>query len=262
MEMTDAPPTPSLAESFADLIETLLKLLFRFGAPTGEGAEFCRRLHWRLRRLGNRFASLVARVQAGTLGPPRVRVRPASAGAEAAEGTPHPGPLPQGEREKARAADPFPRTFAWLYRLLLAHSPPFTGRLEHLVWNEPAMAELYRAAPQAGRILRPFCHMLGVKLPDYLKLPQRVRRKKATSPRLPPHPLAARFPDTPAARSAARALARMQAGLPVDVRRLSSVAFGYFVHPPRDANCPPPEIGYGRGRWRPPKDYKPPEDRD
>ena len=41
----------------------------------------------------------------------------------------------------------------------------------------------------------------------------------------------------------------MFAALPVNLDRLSAVARGYFVHPPRDDNCPPPEIGYG-GRWR------------
>ena len=62
--------------------------------------------------------------------------------------------------------------------------------------------------------------------------------------------LTARFSDAPLARSAKRALRRMFAGLPVRLERMSAVARGYFVHPPRDDNCPPPEIGYG-GRWRP-----------
>jgi hypothetical protein len=167
--MTDLP---ALADHFALLLETLLKLIFRFGAPTGEGAEFCRRLHWRLRRLGNRFASLVARVQAGTLRPPRVR--PIAADTDPRQRLP-------------RAPDPFPRKFAWLHRLLLPHAPPFTGQLESLVWNEPSMAALVAAAPQAGRVLRPLCHMLAVQLPDYLKLPKRKRvRKVHPSPRPSP----------------------------------------------------------------------------
>ena len=58
----------------------------------------------------------------------------------------------------------------------------------------------------------------------------------------------------------ARVLRRMFMGLPVNLDRLSAVARGYVMHPPRDDNCPPPEIGYG-GRWRrPPKDYAPPRD--
>jgi hypothetical protein len=47
-------------------------------------------------------------------------------------------------------------------------------------------------------------------------------------------------------------------GKPVNLKRLSAVAYGYVLHPPRDGNCPPPEIGYG-GRSFPslPKDYVP-----
>jgi hypothetical protein len=128
-------------------------------------------------------------------------------------------------------------------------------QLYHLL-NDPEMKAILATAPQVGRILRPFCRILGLPLPPELELPKRLRVRKQKKP-LPPHPLAARFPDTPAARSAARALARMQAGLPVDVRKLSAVAYGYFVHPPRDDLCPPPEIGYGGRKPRLPKDYQP-----
>ena len=47
-------------------------------------------------------------------------------------------------------------------------------------------------------------------------------------------------------------------GKPIDVKRFTAPAYGQFVHPPRDGNCPPVEIGYGGRRPRPPKDYKPP----
>ena len=49
-------------------------------------------------------------------------------------------------------------------------------------------------------------------------------------------------------------------GKPIDVKKFEAEANGWFLHPPRDGNCPPPKIGYG-GRLRPlPKDYKPPKD--
>ena len=49
-------------------------------------------------------------------------------------------------------------------------------------------------------------------------------------------------------------------GKPIDLGKFKAEAYGWFVHPPRDGNCPPPKIGYG-GRLRPlPKDYKPPKD--
>ena len=49
-------------------------------------------------------------------------------------------------------------------------------------------------------------------------------------------------------------------GRPIDLTKLSAVAFGYVLHPPRDGNCPPPEIGYGGRRPRLPKDYVRPKD--
>ena len=104
----------------------------------------------------------------------------------------------------------------------------------------------------------------GLKPPEWLALPKRPRKPRALQLSEKDEAelarLTARFPDTPPARSAKRALRRMFAGLPVNLDRMSAVARGYFVHPPRDGNCPPPEIGYG-GRLRPlPKDYAPPRD--
>ena len=106
------------------------------------------------------------------------------------------------------------------------------------------------ACPQVGRDLRPLCRMVGLRVPDYLALPKRVRRP-AQEPALSEEDeaklarMTARFPDTPPARAAKRALRRGFAGLPVDVKKLSAVAYGYFIHPPRDEHCPSPEIGYG-----------------
>jgi hypothetical protein len=123
--------------------------------------------------------------------------------------------------------------------------------------NDPEMQAIFERAPQVGRILRPWCRVFELEMPEWLKLPKRIRKKK---PALPPDPRAARFPDTPPARAAARALARELAGLPVNVDNLSAEARGYYLHPPRDDNCPPPKIGYA-GRRRPlPKDYVPPKD--
>jgi hypothetical protein len=199
-------------------------------------------ISYRMIGLVKRLNAVFVRWRAGTLRPPRPRaVRERAAPAERAQPAP-------------RAPSVLPRRYGWLKRLLpgIAHTMNAFAPL----LTDPEMQEILAAAPQVGRILRPFCHVLGLELPPELALPRRVRVRKKKDP-LPPHPAAARFPDTPAARSAARALARMQAGLPVDVTRLSSVAYGYFVHPPRDDLCPPPEIGYARSRLRLPKDYDP-----
>ena len=122
---------------------------------------------------------------------------------------PSPRPSPQAEREKGRAGggcafDPMacdaasldrarlrpasvlPRAFAWLHRLLPVSAPPLAGEVQSLLWNYPETREFVAACPQAGRILRPLCRMVGLKPPEWLTLPKRGR-KKDTSPRPSPH---------------------------------------------------------------------------
>ena len=136
-----------------------------------------------------------------------------------------------------------------------------------LLTEHPEMRAFVAEAPQAGRLLRPICTMVGLKPPEYLQLPKRVRKKREPA-RLSEKDEAelrrvtAWFPDTPPARRAKWALRQTFLGKPVDLTRMSAIARGYFLHPPRDRNCPPPEIGYG-GRWpRLPKDYVRPKDWD
>jgi len=74
--------------------------------------------------------------------------------------------------------------------------------------------------------------------------------------------ITARFPDSPAGRTAKRVWRRAFEGKPTDLTKLSAEALGLCLHPPRDDNCPPAKIGYG-GRWpRLPKDYVRPKDWD
>ena len=227
----------------------------------------------RVMGLWKRLNSVFRRWQAGTLRAPRDA---------------HPSPPPQ-ERERGRAArvlpgwSVLPRTYGWLKTLLLPETRNWVDAFNCLLLNDPEMKALYAAAPQVGRILRPFCHFLGIGLPEELRLPKRERvRRSDLSPRPVPveqwwaeahptaHPTALRdersemiVPNRrlPPREQAEDAVRRSEArGKPIDLRRFTPAALGWFLHPPRDANCPPPEIGYG-GRWRPlPKDYKPPGD--
>ena len=135
------------------------------------------------------------------------------------------------------------------------------------------MAEFFAAAPQVGKILRPLAHMIGAPLPAWLRLPKRVRvRKKDTSPRPSPHSgegacgagegeMIVPNRRLPPREQAEDAMRRSEAsGKPIDLAKFKPEAPGWWAHPPRDDNCPPPKIGYG-GRLRPlPKDYKPPRD--
>ena len=210
------------------------------------------------RRFQQRFLALYARWKAGTL--PKARVRSLrSSASSAVKG------LNRGARGEAQSL--LPRAFAWLHRMLPSSAATLGSGVESLIHEHPEMKAFVAEVPQAGRMLRPICKMVGLKLPEYLALPKRVRKKKEP-PRLSEadeeelRRITARFPDTPPARRAKWALRQTFLGKPVDLTRMSAVARGYFLHPPRDGNCPPPEIGYG-GRWpRLPKDYVRPKDWD
>jgi hypothetical protein len=147
----------SLADQVALMIEALCKIVAREG----------RRLHvprplivlaWnRVARLANRFLSLARRLSEGPL--PPARHRPAA---------PRPAAAPAWRT----------RHIAWLLRLMRAEVAACAGALEHFL-ALPEMADLVHAAPQAGRIVRPLCGILGVRPPSWLRLPRRA------SPALP-----------------------------------------------------------------------------
>jgi len=116
-----------------------------------------------LRRLQSRFVRLAARIEAGRA-QARRRATP-----RAPASRPRPPRLPRG--------------VAWLVRLV-PEAASGASQLQHLL-TEPEMAALIEAAPQAGRLLRPLCRMLGVAPPPALALPAR-----RAAPAAPPRPAA------------------------------------------------------------------------
>ena len=118
-----------------------------------------------LHRPAQRLARLIAKLQAGTLTPPRPRT---------AATTP-PSPAPRAPKLR------LPGRHAWLIRLV-QRTAQLYPQLEILI-GRPEMAELLAAAPQAGRILRPLCRMLGIRpVPPVLRLPPRPRRPRPPKP--------------------------------------------------------------------------------
>ena len=98
----------------------------------------------RIGRTVARFEALFARWRAGTLPKPR-RSRAGQ---------------PTTPREKSR----LPAGRAWLVHVVGYEAAGRASQLQHLL-ARPDMAEFLQAAPQAGRILRPLCHMLGIDPP-------------------------------------------------------------------------------------------------
>ena len=115
----------------------------------------------RIGRMANRFETLFARWRAGTLPKPR----PSRAGA------------PTTPRETAR----YPAGRAWLVHVVGYEAAGPASQLQHLLAH-PDMAEFLHAAPQAGRILRPLCHMLGIDPPLE---PSRPRARQTRPPCAP-----------------------------------------------------------------------------
>ena len=125
----------------------------------------------RIGRAASRFQALFARWQSNTLPTPR----PARAA------------RPTETQQKPY----FPAGRAWLAGTTDHHVRGHASQLQHLL-DHPDMPKFLAAAPQAGRILRPLCHMLGITMPAALLPRSRMkpsRRKPANSPRPKPAPV-------------------------------------------------------------------------
>ncbi len=265
------PPNATLADRFGFFLYWLL---------AGMDADWRRRglrhvheaqISQRIMGLWKRVRSVLERYRAGRLRAPGGRLQ---------EKSPHPGPPPQ-ERERGRApvravgADwrsVLPRRFGWLRSLLLPESRHCIDGFNCLLLGNEEMQAAMAAAPgPMGRVLRPFCHLLGLEVPAALRLPKRVRgpglrrRRAAAASRLRDDRGDLIIPNRrlPPREQAEDAVRRSEAsGKPIALARFTPAAFGWWAHPPRDGNCPPPEIGYG-GRLRPlPKDYRRPKDEE
>ncbi len=124
---------------------------------------------YRIHRTINRFERLVTLWQSGKLPKPRPRAARAK---RPAPTTPKPR-LPSGQ--------------AWLVRRLQDHHVNTrASQLQHFLANTEELQDFLAAAPQANRLLRPLCRMLGV--PPPVPLPPRPRSARAARPRKPRRP--------------------------------------------------------------------------
>jgi len=155
------PRTP--AERFAGILAWLNRALAAAAVKNKAAAPLVLLLWGRLNRLAARFAGIAARVAAGTATPRR-------------RASPNPA--------SARPRKPYarlPRRFGWLVRLEREAAAAAGSQLQHLL-TDPEMAGILAAAPQAGRILRPLCRMLGINLPEPLRRTPPARRTPASPP--------------------------------------------------------------------------------
>jgi hypothetical protein len=145
----------SLPDRFTGLIEGLMKDV-EVQVVWGWTPILLIKLLWRrLRHMKARFASILARFRAGTLATPGSARKPSARPPAAAE----PPPLV------------LPRHVGWVLQTISGTLIP-GYELEKLV-AEPELAALVAEVPQLGRVLRPLCRMLAVRMPAWLRLPRR-----------------------------------------------------------------------------------------
>ena len=167
-------------ETLATLLTAVLKGMRLALGPYVNAAQtpVLRLAYDRIARVATRFQALFTRWQTNTL--PTPRTRPA--------------------QSRQRAPKPyFPAGRAWLAGSTDHHVRGRASQLEHLL-SHPDMPKFLAAAPQAGRILRPLCKMLGITMPATLLLSPRARaggaggglslprprQPKPPKPKLPP----------------------------------------------------------------------------
>ncbi len=178
-------------QTFTCILEALRTALAARAAPDRANTAVLVQVWGYLGRAAARFEALFARWQAGTLPKPRP-TRPARAARPVA----------------ARTRPRMPTRRAWIIGMAPAATNQASGL--RLLLRRPEMAAFLAAAPQAGRLLRPLCHLLGLDPPAPLRPPPRPRR-----PRPPNEPPTRQgTPDRPLPaniRAAARAWRRIPA---------------------------------------------------
>ena len=144
-------------------------------------AEAWQHLCARIARTATRVQALYDRFRAGTL-PPR----------------PTPAQPPRPPRPHAPSRAPkLPRAKAWVTARIGYRAAGYGCQLSALL-DDPDFPEFLAAAPQAGRILRPLLHMLGIDLPPLLARPARPPAPRRVPPPPAPHaPTPMRGPVSP-----------------------------------------------------------------
>ena len=123
-----------------------------------------RALWHRLGRAAHTFAILARKLaEFGPAAPPKPRI-------------PKPYPEPQSRSQPEIV---LPRRFGWVPRIWETHA--YAAQLTNLL-ADPEMVAIIEADPRFGRLLRPLCRMLGIRLPPCLQLPKPAPRKRHPAP--------------------------------------------------------------------------------
>jgi hypothetical protein len=153
------PQPICFVEDFSLILSGLWSAIAPWGPKAGADQPVVAQAMKRVNRLRLRFLALVAAFRAGRLRRPRLgRHR------DVAKGN---GPKPVR----------LPSKFGWMLRYG-SEVACRRSQLEHWLTTNAEAAAFIAEVPQSRRILRPLCHMLGIELPEALRLPPRPRRKR------------------------------------------------------------------------------------
>ena len=179
--MTDT--LPPATDRFACTIEMLCQAIAARGPKAGVFLPLLNLAWSRVRRTGARFARLAARVRSGELPAAARRARSLASDQPAEFRADRETKQRKSDEPVERRAGRLPRGYAWLFRLV-PEAPCYGSQLNYLL-SDPEMKALLAAAPQMGRLLRPLCEMLGVKIADHPLLHTRRMREAASAAAAP-----------------------------------------------------------------------------
>ena len=165
----------SIAERFGLLNRSVREAVAKHIARDRNSGPWILAVCNRMSRLTARLLRLIAQTEAGTL--PKPRKRPAR--------NPEPAAKPEAPTKQPDTS-PTPklsRAFGWLGRTVW--EARVSGSQLTFLLDQPEVQAFLQATPQAGRVLRPLCQMLGVTLPPVLQLPVRPRRPRPPRPKRP-----------------------------------------------------------------------------
>ena len=117
-----------------------------------------------INRTSQRFTRLMTRLSEGPLRPPQATARQTQAAPAATARAAPPATTPPRHQ--------LPTGKAWLVKALGWEVVGYMTQLEHLL-SRPGVHDIFVAAPQAARLIRPIAHMLATPLPALIAPPKR-----------------------------------------------------------------------------------------
>ena len=169
----------TMPERFAWIMDALFCAIFEQATRIPDW--FLHKATRRIRRFGNQVNRILAALQAGTYRAPKPRDPrkspdpSASTPSETPAEIPPPAAVPPPER--------LPHRRGWLTEAMAGR---YGGsQFEHLL-KDPELIAAIQAAPELARPLRGLCHMLGIPMPELIRLPERPRQPRPPKAPKPP----------------------------------------------------------------------------